>query len=176
VGKTTVVTRVAEEGEDLTVVNFGERVLVMALKEGLVRTPQEINLLRPEILAKLQQKAAEHIQGLTGTIILDMHLTVQTPRGFVAGMPTDLMNILKPSQIILLEANPDTIMKRRMMGKGIDTEESIKDIQERADFDRAAAISIAIDMGTPIKLVKNNDVDEAAQEITRLIDDAGPCA
>jgi adenylate kinase len=118
VGKTTVVDRVARELGDLTVLNFGERILAMALAKGLVSDPQGLRTLRPEALAKLQIQAAQYISGLGGMVILDMHLTVKTPAGYVAGMPKQVMETLNPARIILLEADPGQIMARRLREKG----------------------------------------------------------
>ena len=124
-------------------------------------------------LSKFDNSVLSHL--VTGKVILDMHLTVHTSAGYIAGMPKQIMNMLEPSLIILLEADPMDVLKRRMTGKGkVSEDESLKDIQEHADFDRAAAISIAIDIGTPVKILYNKDVEKTAEEITRLLhDDAG---
>jgi len=172
VGKSTVVAQVAEGRQSLTIVNFGERIFAMALENALVTDPGDLRLMRPEILTMLQIQVAEHIRELTGLVILDMHLTVHTPAGYIAGMPKQIMNMLQPARIILLEADPYEILKRRMTGKETKgDDESLKEIQEHADLDRAAAISIAIDIGTPVKILRNDDVAKTAEKVKKLLED-----
>jgi adenylate kinase len=170
VGKSTVIAKVAEGRDDLTILNFGERILAMALRRGVLSNPGDMASLGPETLSRLQMDASRHIHELGGEVILDMHLTVKTPMGFIAGMPKVVMDTLQPALIVLLEADPYEILKRRMTGKSdLDADESLKDIQERADFDRAAAISIAIDLGIPIKILKNRNADETADMLAGLL-------
>ena len=170
VGKTTVIEKVSEKRGDLKILNYGERILAMALKNGLMRNPGDMNTLTPDVISRLQIQTSKYIHELTGTVVLDMHLTVDTPIGLIAGMPRTVMDALQPALIILLEAKPDDILKRRMTGKGVlEVAESIRDIQERADFDRAAAISIAIDIGIPIKILRNDDADKTAEEISEIL-------
>jgi adenylate kinase len=172
VGKSTVITKAAEGIDDLTVVNFGEQILKLALEGGFVQEGDEVTLLRPECLSELQIRATEKIKDLEGKVILDMHLTVRTPSGFIAGMPKTVMNLLEPRRIILLEADPYEILKRRISGKEMKSvDESLKDIQEHSDFDRAAAISIAMDIGTPIMILKNDDVDKSAEKIREILEE-----
>ena len=135
VGKSTVISKAAEGMEDLTVVNFGQQILQLALEGDYVEEGDEVTLLRPECLSELQIRATEKIRDLSGRVILDMHLTVRTPSGFIAGMPKRVMNMLEPKRIILLEADAYEILKRRMVGKEMkNVDESLKDIQEHSDF------------------------------------------
>ena len=171
VGKSTVLSKVAEGNPDVTVVNFGERILSVARRNGLAQEAQDILRLRPEQIAELQVQATELIAKLEGRIVLDMHLTVRTPAGFIAGMPKRVQELLKPARIILLEEDPYEVLKRRMTGKEMkNVDESLRDIQEHADFDRAAAISVAIDIGAPVKIVRNDNIEAAARAICELLD------
>ncbi len=172
VGKSTVLSKVAEGHDDLTIVNFGETILSIARDRGVASTTEEFAGLKPETVAELQVAAANRVKSLEGRVILDMHLTVRTRGGFIAGMPKKLMDMLSPSRIILLEADPYEVLKRRMVGKEMKkVDDSLKDIQEHADFDRAAAVAIAIDIGAPVKLIMNDDVEKTATEIGKLIDE-----
>jgi adenylate kinase len=172
VGKSTVIQKAAEGMEDLTVVNFGEQILKLALDGGFVKEGEEVTLLRPECLSELQVRATERVKNLKGRVILDMHLTVRTPSGFIAGMPKRVMDVLEPRRIILLEADAYEILKRRMVGKDRkNVDESLKDIQEHSDFDRAAAISIAMDIGTPIMILKNDDVEKTALQLRDILEE-----
>jgi adenylate kinase len=173
VGKTTVIEKVFEKRGDLRVLNFGERILAMALKRGLLRGAEDLEDLTPEVLSRLQVEASRHVHELNGVVLLDMHLTVDTPIGMIAGMPRTVMDNLQPSLIILLEAKPYDVLKRRMLGKGdLETEETVKGIQQRADIDRAAAVSIAIDLGIPIKILKSENADQTSEKILEMLGNA----
>ncbi len=171
VGKSTVASRVAESNPHLTVVSFGEKIFELARGEGLVDAITQLELLTPEDVSRLQIKATQQVSRLPGKVLVEMHLTVKTPAGFIAGIPKRIMNLLKPRRIVLLEADPYEVLRRRITGKeGKSEAESLKDIQEHAYFDRAAAISIAIDIGTPIKILKNTDVEQTVQQILTLLE------
>ncbi len=172
-GKTTVANRLAEGRDDVTIVNFGETIFSLAKEEGLIESREELNDLWPETLSRLQTKATKDIAAeLAGKVILDMHVTVHTPAGYIAGMPRRMMEQLNPNRLVLLEAEPYEVVRRRMVGKEMaDVEESLKDIQEHSDFDRAAAMSIAVDVGTPIMIVKNDDLEETVDNLSNLLDE-----
>lgn len=170
-GKSTVLSRVSER-RDVTVVNFGEAIFDLAKESGLVKERDDISVLGPETLAELQMQASEHVKHLQGKIIIDMHLTIRTRAGFVAGMPKKVMEMLSPHRIILLEEEPYEVLKRRMVGKEMKkADDSLADIQEHADIDRAAAVSIAIGVGAPVKIIKNDDTEKTASFIIGLLDE-----
>jgi adenylate kinase len=172
VGKSTVLSKVDEGDRGIAVVNFGQRILNVAKNHGLASNPEEVQGLSPEDLAKLQLEASEEIAEMGGRIVIDMHLTVRTPVGFIAGMPRKVADTLKPARIILLEEDPYEVLKRRMTGKDMkNVDESLKEIQEHMDFDRAAAISVAIDIGASVKIVRNDDIDKAMAKIWEILDE-----
>lgn len=172
VGKSTVAAHVAEGRKDTQIVNFGETIFTLARDEGLVTEREQVNHFWPDEVSRLQTMAIEQIRILSGSVILDMHLTVHTPAGYIAGMPKRMMERLKPKLIVLLEGEPYEIVRRRMVGKEMKSvEESLKDIQEHADFDRAAAMSIAVVIETPIMILKNDDLDEVVGRISAILDD-----
>ena len=67
---------------------------------------------------------------------------------------------------------PYEVLKRRMVGKKMKkADDSLADIQEHADIDRAAAVSIAIGVGAPVKIIKNDDTEKTASFIIGLLDE-----
>jgi adenylate kinase len=175
VGKTTVAQRLAEGRDNVTIVNFGETIFELAKEAGLIETRDQLNRLWPDTVSWLQTKATKSVaEKLSGKVILDMHVTVHTPAGYIAGMPRRMMEQLNPKRLVLLEADPYEVVRRRMVGKEMkDVEESLKDIQEHADFDRAAAMSISVDVGTPIMIVKNEDLEKTIIQLSNLLDEEG---
>ena len=62
----------------------------------------------------LQEMTANYIFSLSNEIvIIDTHLFINTVEGYYPGIPYKLLNILNPSNLILLTANSDEVYERR---------------------------------------------------------------
>jgi adenylate kinase len=151
-------------------VNFGEVLFRIAKEKKIAKTKQDLRSLPAGEIHELQKAAVAEIKRMRGTILVDMHLTVWTPQGIVAGLPISSAEEISPEVIILLEADPQEVFKRRVKdSKEGDTPEGITldALREHMGLDRAAAICIATVAGLRIKTVKNINVDDAAYEVAR---------
>jgi adenylate kinase len=170
VGKSSVVNHALEALNGVTRVNFGDAILKEALDEKLVENRDELRLLEPEDQKRLQAKAARRISSMEGKVIVDTHLTIPTPDGYVPGIPVEILINLNPKRIVILEADPGDILKRRILDRGRSrVDESLEEIEEHFDFDRAAAIAMAIHVGSPVKIIRNDVVEVAGQELAKLL-------
>ena len=170
VGKSSVVNHALAMVEDVERVNFGDAILKEALKQKLVKNRDELRLLEPEVQRRLQSTAAKKISRMEGKVIVDTHLTIPTPDGYVPGIPVDILVSLNPKRIIILEADPGDILKRRILDRGrARVDESLEEIEEHFDFDRAAAIAMAIHVGSPVKIIRNDVVEKAGEELAKLL-------
>jgi adenylate kinase len=170
VGKSSVVNRALAQVSEVKRVNFGDAILEEALKQKLVENRDELRLLETEVQRDLQARAAKHISEMEGKVIVDTHLTIPTPDGYVPGIPVDILVSLDPKRIIILEADPGDILKRRILDRGrARVDESLEEIEEHFDFDRAAAIAMAIQVGAPVKIIRNDVVEEAGEELAKLL-------
>lgn len=170
VGKSSVVNHALEKVRGVERVNFGDAILNEALKDNLVENRDELRFLEPEVQRKLQARAARNISEMEGKVIVDTHLTIPTPDGYVPGIPVDILVSLNPSRIIILEADPGDILKRRILDRGrARVDESLEEIEEHFDFDRAAAIAMAIQVGAPVKIIRNDRVEVAGEELAKLL-------
>ena len=80
----------------------------MCIRDRLRKLPYELQ-------REMQIQAAKNISKL-GNVIVDTHCTIKTPFGYLPGLPYDVLQILKPSRIILIEADAKEIMERRRKG------------------------------------------------------------
>ena len=170
VGKTTVMKRAAE-GMDIQFVTFGTIMIEIAQKLGWVKDRDEMRKLTLEQQKELQIKAAEKIAKMKN-VILDTHCTIKTLKGYMPGLPEWVLIKLKPTAIVLVEADPKEIFDRRAKDATRNRDpDSIEQIAEHQQMNRAAAMSYATLTGATVKIVFNHDngIDEAVKQATPVV-------
>jgi len=170
VGKTTVMEKVMERKE-VNFITYGTVMLEIAKEMG-IRDRDEMRKLSIAKQRELQNLTAERVSKM-GDVIIDTHCAIKTPSGYLPGFPYDILKKLNPHLIILIEAEADEILKRRMKDKDIRKrdEESTRDIEEHQIMNRIAAMEYAVITGATVKIVKNNDgmAEKAAEEILGVL-------
>ena len=170
VGKTTVM-RSAAEGMDIKFVTFGTVMSEIALEQKIVKDRDEMRKLTLEQQKDLQIKTAEKVASM-GNVILDTHCTVKTPKGYMPGLPEWVIKKLKPTAIVVVEADPEEIFNRRAgdptRNRDPDTKEQI---EEHQMVNRAAAMSYAALSGATVKIVFNHDdaIDAAVKQAAPVL-------
>ena len=170
VGKTTVMTAAAE-AKKLKIVVFGTVMFEIAQKAHKVKSRDEMRKLPPETQKQVQRQAAREIAYL-GDVIVDTHCTVKTAKGYLPGLPAWVLESLKPSVIVLVEAEPTEIFGRRARDATRDRDtENIQDIERHQELNRAAAMAYATLTGATVKVVFNHDnrVQDAIQQILPVV-------
>lgn len=172
-GSTTVLNKVLEE-IDYVNINYGNIMFDIAHEKGLVESRDDMRKLNPEIQKEVQKQAAEKIHELAENddVIIDTHCTIKTPKGFLPGLPIWVLDELKPTQFILIEAKPSEIMYRRM-----NDDTRVRDIEYTDEIDlhqrmsRATAMSYAVQTGATVAMVQNNDngLEKAVSEIVDIL-------
>lgn len=169
-GKTTVLNEVIKKA-GIEVINYGDVMFEMAKKEG-IKDRDEMRKLPYEKQRELQRKAAEEI-AKKDNVIIDTHCTIKTPYGYLPGLPYDVLQILKPERIILIEADVDEILQRRKKDEEIRQrdKESKEEMEEHQLMNRIAGMSYAVLTNATLKIVKNRQgkVEEAAEEIIKAL-------
>lgn len=166
VGKTTVMNAAAEATQRKIVV-YGTEMFEVAQKKNLVKSRDEMRKLPPEVQREVQKEAAKRIAKM-GDVVVDTHCTVKTPKGLLPGLPAWVLEALKPSSIVLVEADAKEVWKRR---QGDATRErdpdTAEDIALHQEMNRAAAMAYAALSGATVKIVQNRPkkVDEAVEQI-----------
>ncbi len=170
VGKSSVVKYALTQVKEVARVNFGDAILEEALRQKLVKNRDELRFLDLGTQRDLQTRAARRIGKMQGKVIVDTHLTIPTPDGYVPGIPLDVLVELRPRKIVILQADPGDILRRRILDRGrARVDETLEQIEEHFDFDRAAAIAMAIQVGAPVKIIRNDTIERAGEELAKLL-------
>ncbi len=172
-GSTTVLKKALEELDYLHV-NYGDVMLEIAKSNGLVDNRDSLRKLSPDIQKEVQENAAQSIREKSeqSNIIVDTHCTIKTPLGFLPGLPKWVLDQLKPDMFLLLEADGDEILKRRISDTTRTRDsERLKDILLHQEMNRAASMAYAVLTGATVKIIENHDnrLDEAVEEMVKTL-------
>ncbi|MCX8169744.1 MAG: AAA family ATPase, partial [Candidatus Methanomethyliaceae archaeon] len=87
------------------------------------------------------------------------HMFIRTGNGYMAGIPAWIAEILMPDSIVLIEANPEEISKRRRKDANIRIREDDipEKIYEHQLIGRAGAASLAILTGCTVLILENKE-------------------
>ena len=87
-GSTTLLGRALEE-VDYVHLNYGDIMTEIAIKDGLVEDRDSLRKLPAETQKDIQAKAAKEIKARSekDNVIVDTHCTINTPAGFLPGLP-----------------------------------------------------------------------------------------
>jgi adenylate kinase len=170
VGKTTVMKRAAE-GMDIQFVTFGTVMADIAIEMNLVKDRDEMRKLTLEQQKKLQIKTAEKVARMKN-VIVDTHCTIKTPKGYMPGLPEWVLKKLKPTAIVVVEADPEEIYNRRAKDTTRNRDpDSREQIAEHQQVNRAIAMAYATLTGATVKIVFNHDnaIDEAVKQAAPVV-------
>ena len=170
VGKTTIVSSVKntleEKGVKTILAEFGKIMLEEANKLN-IKNRDEIRRLSIYEQKKLQNLAAEKISQINAdVVIIDTHLFINTKEGYYPGLPLDLLNNLKPTNLILIIANPEEIYHRRQNDSTRDRDIiSMDSIKNDIDVSKMLISCCSRESGAPLKIHANpeNSITECTQ-------------
>jgi len=180
-GKSTVcdeLLKLAEQsGKKMGLINFGSVMVELSEKQGKILHRDHLRKSGLFFQRDLQKEAAESIAQkiarADGDFIVDTHMSIKTANGYLAGLPSHVLQILKPNLFVLVEAEPSEVLSRRLKDKTRKRDEALEsEIAEEFFFSRLIAASCAVLTGAPVKIVKNPSGKqiEAAEEILRLLE------
>jgi adenylate kinase len=125
---------------------------------------------------KLQREVAnaisEKTKQLDGIKIIDTHMAIKTPGGYLPGLPYYTLQLLSPEMFVLIEAKPSEIAARRAKDAIRKRDEITEEaVNEELLFSRLMAGACAVFAGAPVKRVINADgkQEEAAKEILKAL-------
>jgi adenylate kinase len=175
VGKTTLIARAAEmlnQARKTTVVIFGTVMFEEAKKMGL-KNRDEMRRMSIEDQRRLQDLAAQRITEMKDDILMiDTHLFINTDEGYYPGLPMRLLSIMKPTNIVMVAADPGEIAERRKSDQTRQRDiASAENIQKELDISRVMVASCSILTGAPFSIIMNNDgqMGEAAANIAKIL-------
>ncbi len=176
VGKTTLITRAAEllnQKRKTTVVIFGTIMFEEAKKKMGLKNRDELRRLAVEDQRRLQDLAAQRITEMNDDIvIIDTHLFVNTEEGYYPGLPMRLLSIMKPTNMVMVAADPSEIAERRKSDQTRQRDiSSVENIQKELDISGVMVASCSVLTGAPFAIIMNNNgqMDKAAANIAKIL-------
>ncbi len=166
VGKSTVMEEAARR-LNYEVVNFGTVMFEIAREGGLVEHRDEMRKLPIGIQQEIQREAAERIASMDN-VMVDTHMLIRTPGGYMPGLPQPILMALRPDRIIVIEADPEEILQRRAGDEGRRRDaDDVNTIREHLEMTRVAAIASSILTRASVCIVRNpqNGVDRAVNAV-----------
>lgn len=186
VGKSTVLsiaTKIlTERGYTVKLVNFGDYMLNYLKKIGETEVRDQIRRLRLNTQLEAQEVAAKAIRRDLETVsrdkfigIVDTHAVIKTSLGYWPGLPLVILKELRPSVIVVIEANPDEILARQLRDVGRYRKDltSIELIRELLQINRYYAVASSVISGAALKFIQNSEgcVEKAAEEFVRVVEE-----
>lgn len=178
VGKTTVISKTAEilnqRGTQTAVVVFGTMMFEEATKLG-INNRDEMRRQSIEVQRHMQNLAARRIADLKDNIVIvDTHLFINTNEGYYPGLPLHLLEVIKPTNIVMVAADPEEIVNRRRIDETRDRDiESVEDIQYQLDISKVMVATCSVLTGCPFIIIMNskNKINETASNIVKALSD-----
>lgn len=170
VGKTTVM-EAAAKAADLKVVVYGTEMFEVAKAKGLVAHRDDMRKLDPEVQKGIQRAAAERIAA-QGDVIVDTHCSIATGKGFLPGLPAWVLEALRPSTIVLVEASNEEIAGRRAKDQSRARDaDSPAAIGQHQAINRSFAAAYATLTGATVAVVMNHDgrLEAAIEQIIPVV-------
>ena len=170
-GSTTLLNKALEE-VDYVHLNYGDIMTEIAIEKKIVEYRDSLRKLTAETQKEIQAAAAIEIKRRSENynVIVDTHCTINTPSGFLPGLPIWVLEQLQPDLFILIEANPDEIIYRRLNDetRSRDVQKS-KEIDLHQQMNRATSMAYATLTGATVKIVDNHD-NHLNSSVSKLVD------
>ena len=179
-GKTTVCNELAklakQIGRKVEVINYGTVMVELSHKSGKSLHRDELRKSGLALQRNLQTEAAKIISKkaaeFEGEVIVDTHMSIKTVDGYWAGLPSHVLQLLNPDMFILVEAEPQEILSRRLKDITRKRDKVLEgEIAEEILFSRLMATACAVLTGASVKIVKNPAGKQvgAAKEVLKLL-------
>jgi adenylate kinase len=175
VGKTTVINTAIEmvkekHGEEVIMLNFGTEMFEVAVQKGFVKDRDELRKMVTATQREVQRLAGKAIaeKAKSARVIVDTHTLIQTPNGFLIGLPEWVVKAIEPKTLVLVEAKPENIASRRSDDETRTRDEQfVDDIRIHQQMCRATAVAAATLTGATVRIINNHEgkVEEAAVQL-----------
>ncbi|MDO8122888.1 MAG: adenylate kinase [Candidatus Hermodarchaeota archaeon] len=178
VGKTTVVTdgiRKVENRVNVSLITYGSVMFEIAQKRRLVENRDDLRKLPVKKQREVQKLAGERIAAMSRSqvVVVDTHTLIQTADGgFLIGLPKWVAEAIRPASIVLVEADPVNIAKRRAKDATRTRDEQLIDnIETHQLLCRSAAVAVGTLTGATVMILKNIEgkAEEAATAFADLL-------
>lgn len=169
-GKTTVLQGLKG---NVRVLNYGTLMFEVAKDRYGLANRDEIRTLPVEKQRIVQKEVAEKLSHEKGMVVLDTHCSVKTPKGYLPGLPFELLAKLDVDAVVLITAKPEDIFKRRQNDptrvRGDDV--TLESLKEHDFINKAFLAVYAAHRGCPAKIIYNREgeAENASAELQKII-------
>jgi len=173
VGKSTVVDKFIVQFPGARLVTFGSVMLKEAKSKKWVKDRDQMRKLPVGKQKKLQKAAATAISRMREkVVVVDTHLFIRTNEGFWPGLPFEVVRALQPTHLVLVEASPEEVAKRRS-ADATRTRDSITPgaLSQELQLARSFLTVASTLTGAPMLIVTNAEgkADEAASVVAEML-------
>lgn len=178
VGKSTVVSRALDElrkiGVEYEFINYGDAMLRVARERAGVRDRDEVKKIPIDLYREIQRKVAEEIaeRAKRVKVLVDTHCLIRKPEGYYPGLPKWVLEALMPTSIVLIEATPSEVARRRVgdVSRRRDME-MLREVEEHQQLNRAVAVAYAADVGATVRIINNRRgrLEKAVEEMVEVL-------
>jgi adenylate kinase len=178
VGKTSVICSAVKslnkKGKNAKVVVFGTEMFEEAKRTAGIKNRDELRKLSVKDQSRLQDMTARRIAQMQDSIVIvDTHIFVRTGEGYYyPGLPMRLLEIIKPTNFVMIVADAAEIVDRRKKDKSrIRDDISTEQVQYEIDISKVMVATCSILTGAPFIIIANNDdkMDEAVLGLTKVL-------
>lgn len=171
-GKSTVLSGAAAKSRQL--VNYGDLMFEIAQKKFGIKHRDEIRKLDTKKQSLMQSLVAKKLAAEKRSIILDTHCSINTPRGYLPGLPFSLLSKLDVETLVLITAPPGEILARRrkdMEAAGRVRELDEAGLIEHEGINRAFLAAYSAFSGAPACIIVNRDggLENARAKLSSLL-------
>ena len=170
-GKSTVLRGIAS---DVKVLNYGTLMFEIAKEKFGIGDRDQIRKLPVGQQREVQAAVAERLSSEEGRVVLDTHCSIKTPKGYLPGLPFELLSKLKVDGLVLITAKPEEVFARRGNDPSRDRKDDVtlEHVQEHDSMNRSFLAAYAAHRGCPAKIIYNaqGKVDEASAELHRILE------
>ena len=149
-------------------------MLEIAKEEDLVESRDELKSMDPETNKRVQKEAAESIleDSEEEDVIVETHAAIQTPYGYIPGLPEWSVKAMEPEKIIILDASAEAIYERTREDDSRNREhDKVEKIDEYRQVAREMASAGSVMTGAYLTVIENPDgqAHKAAQELLEVL-------
>ncbi len=173
VGKSTVIKPLAQE-KGYKMLNYGDLMFEIASKKFGIDHRDKIRVLPKEKQLEIQEQVGLALAKEAGKVILDTHCSIQTPQGYLPGLPRKLLEKLPVSGLVYVTAPVEEIIERRKKDNeatGRVRPVQPESIREHEDMNRYLLASYSFFCGVPAIIVENRSgkLEEARAKVAAIL-------
>ncbi len=170
-GKSTILEETVKLYPKLNIINYGD----MMLKEASLQNIDKDSLRKLPLSQQKEfgiQAAKRMATNLPEIVCIDTHAMIKTPIGYCPGIPEEVIRILNPNVIGMIECSSSTIYERRKFDKTRNRDvENIEQIEYHQQISRSFLLACtAISSALFIPIQNQGLPTDGAQQLLALIE------